>query len=77
MFRTIIKKQRFFSLKRLLHDSKLPTIEPSLSIQEKYVGVESPKKADHASRKPSDTRFHVDSKDEYDDEYTCYYNRED
>ena len=77
MFRTIFKQQRLLILKRRLHDSKLPTVEPSLSIQEKYVGVESPKKADHASKKPSDKIFQINSKDEYDDEYICYYNRED
>ena len=76
MFRTILKQQRFLILRRRLHDSKLPSVEPSISIQEKYVGVESPKKADHFSRKQNDKIFQIDSKDEYDDEYTCYH-RED
>ena len=77
MFRTILKKQRFFILKRRLHDSKLPSVEPHASIQEKYVGIESPKKADQCSIKPIDKIFQIDSKSEYDDEYTCYYNKED
>ena len=76
MFRTLLSKQRFFILKRRLHDSKLPSIEPNQSIQEKYIGIESPKKADQCFRKKEDKIFLVDSKAEYDDEYTCYYNKE-
>tara|TARA_B100001996_G_scaffold339453_1_gene292460 strand:- start:555 stop:803 length:249 start_codon:yes stop_codon:yes gene_type:complete len=49
MFRTIIKRHRFITLKRRLHDSKLPDITPTESKQDKYTAFESPRKYDYNS----------------------------
>jgi len=74
-FRMVGKRLNFLSLKRQLHDSKLPFITNNYrnTRVEGWIGAESPRKADksypivNTENKPSQV---IPDKAEYDDEYT-------
>ena len=79
-FRMVGKRLNFLSLKRRLHDSKLPFITSSYRNPEvvEWIGVESPRKADASWQSTLvNTESNVEvppntfvNKTEYDDEYT-------
>ena len=78
-FRIVGKRLNFLSLKRQLHDSKLPFITNNYrntSVVD-WIGAESPRKADTSYPKLENTESNVEvppnpfvNKTEYDDEYT-------
>ena len=81
-FRIVGKRLNFLSLKRQLHDSKLPfvTNDYRKTGVVGWIGAESPRKADtsypklvNTESKPSQV---VTNKIEYDDEYTSSPNYE-
>ncbi|RZD42603.1 MAG: hypothetical protein CXT73_02670 [Methanobacteriota archaeon] len=80
-FRIVGKRFNFLSLKRQLHDSKLPSVTNNYrKTSVEWIGVESPRKAD----KSYPILINTDSveyngytnKIEYDDEYTSSPNHE-
>jgi len=81
-FRIVGKRLKFLSLKRQLHDSKLPFVTTNYRNPKvvKWIGVESPRKADtsyptliNTESKPPQV---IMNKTEYDDEYTSSPNHE-
>jgi len=80
-FRIVGKRLNFLSLKRQLHDRKLPFITTNYKkIGVEWIGAESPRKADksyptliNTESKPSQV---FTNKIEYDDEYTSSSNHE-
>ena len=83
-FRMVGKRLNFLSLKRRLHDSKLPSVISFLgqsNLTTKLIGVESPRKADTSYPILVNTESRIVSpsqvftnKTEYDDEYTSRAN---
>lgn len=78
-FRIMGKRLTFLSLKRQLHDSKLPFITNVVN----WIGAESPRKTDKSYPKLENTESRVElspraftNKTEYDDEYTSSPNYE-
>jgi hypothetical protein len=84
-FRIVGKRLNFLSLKRQLHDSKLPSVTNNYrktGVVE-WIGAESPRKADKSYPKLVNTESRVElssqvftNKTEYDDEYTSSPNHE-
>jgi len=80
-FRIVGKRLNFLSLKRQLHDSKLPSVTNNYRKTGvvDWIGAESPRKADksypivNTESKPSQV---FTNKIEYDDEYTSSSNHE-
>ena len=74
----IVKNARVFTIKRYLHDTKLPSVEPTQKIKTEYIGEISPRKHNHDMAKytPEEIRSKIESKEEYDDEHS-WYDRED
>jgi hypothetical protein len=84
-FRIMGKRLNFLSLKRQLHDSKLPFITNNYRNTNvvNWIGAESPRKADISYPKLENTESKVElspraftNKTEYDDEYTSSPNHE-
>ena len=84
-FRIVGKRLNFLSLKRQLHDSKLPSVTNNYRKTGvvDWIGAESPRKADTSYPKLENTESKVElspraftNKTEYDDEYTSSPNHE-
>jgi len=84
-FRIVGKRLNFLSLKRQLHDSKLPSVTNNYRKTGvvDWIGAESPRKADISYPKLENTESKVElspraftNKTEYDDEYTSSPNHE-
>ena len=84
-FRIMGKRLNFLSLKRQLHDSKLPSVTNNYRKTGvvDWIGAESPRKADTSYPKLENTESKVElspraftNKTEYDDEYTSSPNHE-